>query len=89
MNKIPNFLKSRLLVQELVSRSAEMQGHFDIVNVGTNTQQDRMLLLPQFFTIIQGNRRRIKLEKFVLMCDEMEYPGLDVGMAGGNQPHRR
>ena len=45
MNKVLYILRRRLLVQELVSRGAEMEAHIDDVNLGTNTQEDHILLL--------------------------------------------
>ena len=49
------------------------------MTLGTNTQEDHILLLQEFFTICQENHLRIKLEKCEFMCEEMEYLGFDVG----------
>ena len=48
MNKIFYILRRRPLVQELISRGAEMEGHIDDVSLGTNTQEDHVLLLREF-----------------------------------------
>ena len=79
MNKILYILRRRALVQELVSRGAEMEAHIDDVSLGTNTQEDRILLLQEFFTVCQENHLRIKSEICEFMHEEMEYLGFDVG----------
>ena len=79
MNKILYILRRRPLVQELVSRGAEMKARINDMNLDTNTQEDHILLLQGFFTAYKENHLRIKLEKFEFMCEEMEYLGFDVG----------
>ena len=79
MNKILYILRRRPLVQELISRGAEMEAHIDDVSLGTNTQEDHVLLLREFFIVCQENHLRIKLEKCTFMKEEMEYLGFDVG----------
>ena len=79
MNKILYILRGRPLVQDLISRGAEMEAHIDDVSLGTHTQEDHVLLLRGLFTVCQENHLRIKLEKCEFMKEEMEYLGLDVG----------
>ena len=79
MNKILYILKGSPLVQELISRGAEMEAHIDDVILGTNTQEDNVTLLREFFIVWQENHLRIKLEKCEFMKEEMEYLGFDVG----------
>ena len=79
MNKILYILRRRPLVQELISRAAEMEAHIDDVSLGTNTKEDHVLLLREFFIVCQENHLRIKLEKCEFMKEEMEYSGFDVG----------
>ena len=79
MNKIFYILRRRPLVQELISWCAEMGAHIDDVSLGTNTQEDHVLLLREFFIVCQENHLRIKLEKSEFMKEEMEYLGFDVG----------
>ena len=55
MNKILYILRRRPLVQELISRGAEMEAHIDDVSLGTNTQEDHVLLLREFFIVCQEN----------------------------------
>ena len=79
MNKVLYILRRRPLVQELISRGAEMEAHIDDVSLGTNTKEDHVLLLREFFIVCQGNQLRIKLKKCEFMREEMEYLGFDVG----------
>ena len=79
MNKILYILGCRPLVQELVSRGAEMEVHIDDVSLGTNTKEDHILLLREFFTVCQESHLSIKLEKCEFMRDGMAYLGFDVG----------
>ena len=79
MNKIWYLLRRRPLVQELISRGAEMEPHIDEVSLGTNTQEDHVLLLCEFFIVCQENHLRIKLERCEFMEDEMGYLGSNVG----------
>ena len=79
MNKILYILRNRPLVQELVSRGAEMEAHIDDVSLATNTQEDHILLLHEFFTVCEENHFHIKSEKSEFMREEMEYLDFDVG----------
>ena len=79
MKKILYILRRRPLVQELVSRGAEMEAHIDDVSLGTNIQEDHILLIQEVFTVCQENHLRIKLEKCDFMREEMEDLGFDVG----------
>ena len=63
MNSILYILRRRPLVQELISCGAEMEAHIDNVSLGTNTPEDHILLLQEFFAVCQDNHLRIKLEK--------------------------
>ena len=78
MNKILYILRRRPLVQELISRGAGMEAHIDDVSLGTNTQEDHVLPLPEFLIVCQENHLRIKLEKCEFMKEEMEYLGFEV-----------
>ena len=55
INKILYILRRRPLVQELISRGAEMEAHIDDVSLGTNTKEDHVLLLREFFIVCQEN----------------------------------
>ena len=79
MNKILYILRCRPLVQELISWGAEMEAHIDDASSGTNTKEDHVLLLREFFIVCQENHLRIQLEKCEFMKEEMEYLGFDVG----------
>ena len=62
MNKISYILRRTPLVQEVISRGAEMEAHIDDVSLGTNTQEDHVLLLREFFFVCPENHLRIKLK---------------------------
>ena len=47
INEILYVLRCRPLVQELLSRGARMEAHINDVSLGTNTQQDHILLLQE------------------------------------------
>ena len=79
MNKILYILRRRPLVQELISRGAEMAAHIDDVSLGTNIQEDHVLHLREFSIVCQEDHLRKKLEKCEFMKEEMEYLGFDVG----------
>ena len=79
MNRNLYILRRRPLVQELISRGAEMEAPIDDVSLGTNTQEDHVLLLREFFIVCQENDVRIKLEKWEFMKEEIGYLGFDVG----------
>ena len=79
MNKILYILKRRPLVQVLISRGAEIEANIDDVSLGTDTQEDHVLLLREFFIVCQENHLRIKIEKYEFMKEEMEYLGFDLG----------
>ena len=51
MNKILSILRRRAKVHELISRGAQMEAHIDDVSLGTNTQEDHLILLGEFFAV--------------------------------------
>ena len=79
MNKILSILRRRSKVQELISRGARMEGHIDDVCLGTNTQEDHLILLGEFFAVCQENHTRLKQQKCEFMQETMQYLGFDIG----------
>ena len=79
MNKILSILRRRPKVQELLSRGVQMEAHIDDVCLGTNTQEDHLILLGEFFAVCQENHTLLKLEKCEFMQETMQYHGFDVG----------
>ena len=79
MIKTLYILRRRPLVLELIPRAAEMEAHIDDVSLGTNTQEDHILLLHAFFIVCQESNLRSKPEKCEFMKEEMEYFGFSVG----------
>ena len=56
-----------------------MEAQTDDVSLGTNTQEDRVLLLCEGFNVCKEDHLRIKLEKCEFMKEELEYLAFDVG----------
>ena len=79
MNKILSILRRRLVVQELISRGTQMEAHMEDVCLGTNTQEDHLILLGEFFAVCQENHTRLKMEKSEFMQETMQYLGFDIG----------
>ena len=75
MNKILSILRRRLVVQELISQSAQMEANIDDVCLGTNTQEDHLILFGEFVAVCQENHTRLKLEN----CEFMQYLGFHNG----------
>ena len=51
MNKILSILRRRPVVQELISRGAQMEAHIDDVCLGTNTEEDHLIISGEFFAV--------------------------------------
>ena len=79
MDKILSMLHRRPMVQELISRDAEMKAHIDDVGLGTNTQGDHLIVLRKLFAVCKDNGTRLKLEKCEFMQETMQYLGFDIG----------
>ena len=69
-----------------------MEAHIDDVSLGTNTQEDHVLLLRKVFIFCEENHLRMIVRICKFMEEEMEYFGWDVGRgwskpaASGMQP---
>ena len=79
MNKVLSILGQRPVVQELISRGAKMEAHIDDVCLGTNTQEDHVILLGEFLAVSQENHTRLKLENCEFMQEIMQYVGIHIG----------
>ena len=79
MNKILSILRPRHVVQELISRDAQMEAHISDVCLGANTQEDHLILLGEFFAVCQENHPGLKLEKCEFMQETMQHLGRDIG----------
>ena len=79
LRKILYILRRRPLVQELISQGAEMEAHIDDMSLGTNTTEDHVVLLRDFFIVCPENHLCIKLVKCEFMKDVMEYYSFVVG----------
>ena len=79
MNKILSILGRRPVVQKLISRGAQMEAHIDHVCLGTNTQEDHLILMAESFAVCRENHTRLELEKCEFMQETMQYLGFDIG----------
>ena len=55
-----------------------MEANINDVSLGTNTQEDHVLLLRDFFIVFQENPLPIEMEKCEFMKEETEYLNFDV-----------
>ena len=67
------------MVQELISWGAQMEAHIEDVCLGTNTQEDHLILLGDFFAVCQENHTRLKPVKCEFMQETMQYLGFHIG----------
>ena len=79
MNKILSILCRRPVVQELISRGSQMEAHIDDPCLGTNTQEDHLILFGKFFWVCNRNHTRLMLEKCEFMQGTMQVLGFDIG----------
>ena len=79
MKKILCILRRRPVAQELISWGAQMEAHIDDVCLGTNTQEDHLILLGEFFADCQENHTTLKLEKCEVTQETMQYLRFDIG----------
>ena len=61
-DKVMCFIRRGSVVQELISRAAKMEAHIDDVCLGTNTQQDHLILLGELLAVCKENDTRLKLK---------------------------
>ena len=78
MNQIIALCKRRPTVQELLQRGAVLEAHINDVILGTNTIDDHLLLLREFYTVCQENHLRIQLEKCKFLKTETDYLGFHI-----------
>ena len=79
MSQVLCLVKKRPAVQELLKRGAVLEAHIDDVLLGTNSVEDHLVLLSEFFEVCQEQHLRIKLEKCEFLRTEMEYLGFTIG----------
>ena len=54
MNKTLYILRRRPLVEDLISRGAEMEANIDDLSLGTNTKEDHVFRLREFFLFVKN-----------------------------------
>ena len=55
-----------------------MEAHIDDVCLGTNTQEEHLILLKDLFAVCKENHKPLKLENSEFMQETMQYPGFDI-----------
>ena len=76
MNQVLTILKQQPAVQALLERGGVAEVHIDDVLLGTNSIEDHLLLLSEFYDVCVEQNLRIKLEKCEFLKTELEYIGL-------------
>ena len=79
MNHVIALCKRPPAVQELLQGGAVLEAHIHDVILGTNTIDDHLLLLREFYTVCQENHLRIKLEKCEFLKTETDYLEFHIG----------
>ena len=79
MNQVLTIVKQRPAVQASLERGAVAEAHIDDVLLSTNSVQDDLLLLSEFFNVCVEQNLRIKLEKCEFLNTDVEYLGFRVG----------
>ena len=79
MNKILCILRRRPVLQELISRGAQMEAHIEDVCLGTNSQEDHLILLGELFAVCKENHTRLNSEKCEFMQETMQSLGFNIG----------
>ena len=82
MNKTLSILRWRPVGQELISCGAQMEAHINDVCLGTNTQEDHLILLGDFFAVCNENHTKLKLEKCEFMQETLQYLVFNIGYGG-------
>ena len=84
MSKILSILRRGSVVQELISRGAQMEAHIDDVCLGTNTQEDHLIIFGEFFAVCQENHTRLKVQNYGFLQETMHYVGFYMGYGWWN-----
>ena len=85
MNKILSILRRRPKLQELISRGAQMEAHIDDVCLGTNTQEDHLVLLGEFFAVCRRTTHDSSWRSVGSCRRPCSTWGLTLAMGGGPQ----
>ena len=76
MNKILSILRRRPVVQELISRGAQMEAHIDDVCLGTNTQEDHLILLLGSWVSLPGEPHQTRAGEVWVHVEDYAVPGV-------------
>ena len=78
MSQVLCLVKRTPAVQELLTRGAVLEAQIDDVLLGTNSVENHLVLLSEFFEVCQEQHLRIKLEKCEFRRSEMQYLGATI-----------
>ena len=79
MEQVLAQMRRKPRVKELNGRGANFGAFFDDGGFGTNSIEDHIQLLEEFFLACQENDLRIKLPKCTFCKEELTYLGFDIG----------
>lgn len=88
MMKALDNLKKRAPARALLSKGCVVNAFFDDVSVGTNTVEEHMILLKEWFAVCQEMSLRVKLSKCEFMKPNLDFLGFEVGF-GWWRPSRK
>ena len=78
-NQIVAIMKRRPKVRQLLRRGAVIEAYIDGVFLGLNTTEDHKAVIDEFLSVCDECNTRVKIEKFELMREVVEYLGFKVG----------
>ena len=64
---------------EVNSRDIFLSAFFDDSGLGTNSQEEHLMLIEKFFQTCLENNVRVKLSKCDFMVEELDYLGFHIG----------
>ena len=79
MNKVLQKVRLRPRVKALLKRGAELEVHIDDVCLGTNSQEDHLILLEEFFLVCEEAFLRVRLEKCEFLREQLDFLGYEMG----------
>ena len=72
--------KQKLQELEVSSQDIFLNAFFDDSGLGTNSQEQHLVLNEKFLKTCLENYVRVKLSKYVFMVEERDYLGFHIGV---------
>jgi hypothetical protein len=79
ISKILSMTRTRKVVQELISRGAELEAHIDDVLLGADSEEDMYLLISEFLSVLEECNLKLKWEKCEWCKEQVDYLGFEIG----------